>query len=175
MPAEEIMGVNGKTHTCWDRISIKGSSNTPTQTMTLRTFLKKVQNKAGCDDGIEISSISFGPYMIYANFLHSDDEELLDTPLIDTVRDAVISEDDEDDMIEFEDETAEREKNPNLTAEQKAILSRLDQKRFIDFSVAVEDIETGYEYELPPVRLIKDKQAKSQADDDDDVEQYDIE
>jgi len=174
MPAEEVIGVNGKTHTCWDRISIKGSSNTPTQTMTLRKFLKKVQNKAGCDDGIEISSISYGPYMIYANFLHSDDEELLETPLIDTVRDAVISEDDEDDMIEFEGETAEGEKN--LTAEQKAILSRLDQKRFIDFSVAVEDEETGEEYELPPVRLIKDKQAKPQSDEDiEDVEKYDIE
>jgi len=175
MPAEEIMGVNGKTHTCWDRISIKGSSNTPTQTMTLGKFLKNVQNKAGCGDGIEISSISYGPYMIYANFLHNDDEELLETPLIDTVQDAVISEDDEDDMIEVEDETAERKK-PNLTAEQKAILSRLDQKRFIDFSVAVEDEEMGEEFELPPVRLIKDKQTKPlQADEDEDAEQYDIE
>ena len=143
--------------------------------MTLGKFLKNVQNKAGCGDGIEISSISYGPYMIYANFLHNDDEELLETPLIDTVQDAVISEDDEDDMIEVEDETAERKK-PNLTAEQKAILSRLDQKRFIDFSVAVEDEEMGEEFELPPVRLIKDKQTKPlQADEDEDAEQYDIE
>jgi hypothetical protein len=48
--------------------------------MTLKSFLKKIQKKASCGADIEISSISYGPYMIYANFLHSHDNEMLETP-----------------------------------------------------------------------------------------------
>eukprot|EP00571_Detonula_confervacea_P000614 CAMPEP_0172319668 /NCGR_PEP_ID=MMETSP1058-20130122/38333_1 /TAXON_ID=83371 /ORGANISM="Detonula confervacea, Strain CCMP 353" /LENGTH=1432 /DNA_ID=CAMNT_0013034763 /DNA_START=69 /DNA_END=4364 /DNA_ORIENTATION=+ len=162
MPAEEVWGVNDKTHTIWDRITVKGSSKSPTQTMTLRKFLKKIQKKAGCGEGVEISSISYGPFLIYANFLHSHDEELLEASLLDTVRDAVISEDDDDDEMSLFDEDAEGdgEKKTSverlLTAEQKTLLSKLEKKRFIDFSVAVEDEETGEEFELPPIRLIKE-------------------
>ena len=168
MPAEEVMGVNGKTHTIWDRISIKGSSNTPTETMSLKCFLEKVQKKAGCEEGIEISSLSYGPYLIYANFLHSHDEELLDTPLLKTVRDAVIYEEDDDKALE--EGTGEGDEKPtavDLTASQKTILSKLDQKRFIDFSVAVEGLESGEEFELPPVRLVKDKQSHPKRLEDD--------
>ena len=78
------------------------------------------------------------------------------------MRDAVISEEDNDTAFE-ETTTAEGEEKPtavDLTADQKTILSKLDQKKFIDFSVAVEDVETGEEFELPPVRLVKDKQSQ---------------
>ena len=180
MPCEEIMGVNGKTHSIWDRISIKGSSSTPASTMTLTKFLKKVQKKTGCGDEVEISSISYGPYMIYANFLHSDDEKLLKTAVLEIVRDAVISEDEDDMAALFADdeehvEEEDKKVEAMLTADQKKTLSKLDQKRFIDFSVVVEDNETGEEFEMPPVRLIKDKATPQQTDIEDDMEQYDIE
>ena len=149
MPAEEVWGVNGKTHTIWDRITVKGKRE-----MTLDKFLRKIQKKAGCEDGVEVSSISYGPFMIYANFLHSHDEELLESPLLNIVKDAVISEDDDG------DEEEKKASVGDLTDEQKAILSKLEHKRFIDFSVAVEDPESGEEYELPPVRLIKDRTKK---------------
>ncbi|KAL7543014.1 hypothetical protein ACHAXR_012304 [Thalassiosira sp. AJA248-18] len=172
MPAEEVYGVNGRTHTIWDRITVKGSSKSPAQTMTLAKFLKKVQKKAGCGEDVEISSVSYGPYMIYANFLHSHDEELLEASLLDTVRDAVISEegdDVDDDMALFDEDGAEGEEDKPpaaavLTDEQKALISKLEQKRFIDFSVAVEDQETGEEFELPLVRLIKEKTISQQDD-----------
>jgi len=45
----------------------------------------------------------------------------------------------------------------NLTEEQKAMLSKLSRKRYLDFSVAVELKETGEEYELPPIRFIREK------------------
>ena len=173
MPAEEVWGVNDKTHTIWDRITVKGSSKSPASTMTLRKFLKKIQKKAGCREGVEISSILYGPFLIYANFLHSHDEELLDTPLLDTVRDAVISEEDDEDEMSLLDEdiVGDEEKNTSveLTAEQKAMVSKLEQKRFIDFSVAVEDEETGEEFELPLIRLIKER-AQQHNDDTEDVE-----
>mmetsp|Transcript_13904 Transcript_13904/g.27252 ORF Transcript_13904/g.27252 Transcript_13904/m.27252 type:complete len:1445 (+) Transcript_13904:148-4482(+) len=154
LPAEEIAGVNGKTHTIWDRIVIKGSSKSPVESMTLRKFLSKVQKKASCGDEFEIANLSFGPFMIYANFLHSHDDELLDTPLIDIVKDAIISGDDgEDEMFSGDDANKDESVN-NMTDEQMAALKKLKEKRFIDFSVMVESQETGEEFELPPIRLM---------------------
>ncbi|KAL7445941.1 hypothetical protein ACHAXM_011760 [Skeletonema potamos] len=162
LPAEEVVGVNGKTHTIWDSIVIKGSSKTPAELLTLNNFIEKVKKKAGCDDGVEISSISYGPYMIYANFLHSHDEELLETPILHIVKDAVVAEDGEDDdgddfAFEEEMDGDEPKKTVELTVEQKAAISKLDHRRFIDFSVAVENEETGEEFELPVVRLERQK------------------
>jgi ubiquitin-activating enzyme E1 len=161
LPAEEVMGANGETHTIWDSIVIKGSSKTPAELLTLSKFIEKLKKKADCEDDVEISSISFGPYMIYANFLHSHDEELLETSVLDIVRDAVIAGDDEDeDDFGFDDEemgTEQTKKVVELTIEQKAALSKLDHRRFIDFSVAVENVETGEEFELPVVRLERQK------------------
>jgi len=162
MPAEEVEGINGKTHTIWDRIIIKGSNKAPTQSMTLGKFLKKIEKKVSCGENVEVASISYGPFMIYANFLHGGDEEILEASLLETVREAVVSvDDDDDDMLLFGDEDVEEDKETPvavLTNEQKAMLSNLDQKIFIDFSVTVEDQETGEEFELPPVRLIKHKE-----------------
>jgi hypothetical protein len=77
------------------------------------------------------------------------------------VRDAVIAGDDEDeDDFGFDNEemdTEQTKKVVELTIEQKAALSKLDHRRFIDFSVAVENVETGEEFELPVVRLERQK------------------
>lgn len=160
--------MNGETHTIWDRITIKDKSTT--KKMTLGKFLKKVQRKAGCGEDIEIASISYGPYLIYANFLNGHDMELLETPLLDTVKDAVISEDDsdmDDDTALFNEDDAEGDEEKKapaveLTSEQKTMLNKVDQKIFIDFSVTVEDTETGEEFELPPVRLVKERQTQQE-------------
>ena len=149
MPADEVLGVNGKKHTLWDRLVCHGELS-----MTLEMFLEKILEISDCTDNFEVSSITYGPYMIFANFLHSQDKELLNTPLLNLVKDAIISE--VDDNLDESNADESREKIIHLSVEQKAMLSRLDQKRFIDFSVAVENTETGEEFELPNVRLIKE-------------------
>ncbi|EED92704.1 ubiquitin activating enzyme, partial [Thalassiosira pseudonana CCMP1335] len=85
LPAEEVAGVNRSSHTIWDRVIVKGSSKSPVGAMTLRTFLDKVKRSSGFGDDFEVANLSYGPFMIYANFLHSEDDELLDAPLLDTV------------------------------------------------------------------------------------------
>jgi ubiquitin-activating enzyme E1 len=164
MPAEEVSGVDGRKHTIWSRLTCSGPITT-----TLEHFLKKILLTADCTDSIEVSSVSYGPYMIFANFLHSQDQELLDTPLLDAVKDSVISED-YDEMTSFDEVVGEnQERTVRLSAEQKTMLTRIDHKRFVDFSVLVEDIETGEEFELPTVRFIKDKpQQDSRTSHDDD-------
>jgi ubiquitin-activating enzyme E1 len=149
MPADEVLGVNGKKHTLWDRLVCHGEFS-----MTLKMFLEKILDLADCTDNFEVSSITYGPYMIFANFLHSQDQELLNTPLLNLVKDAIISE--VDDNVGESDADLSQERIIHLSVEQKAMLSRLDQKRFIDFSVALENTETGEEFELPNVRLIKE-------------------
>jgi ubiquitin-activating enzyme E1 len=159
LPAQQCTGVNGREYTTWDRIVVKGSSKSPVDSMTLRKFLDKIKKSAGLGDEIEVSNVSYGPYMIYANFLNAEDEELLASPLMDALRSAVISEEglDENLLNEGSEAHQKTEKVADLTREQKATLSRLARKRYIDFSVVVEHVETGEEYELPPIRLVREK------------------
>jgi ubiquitin-activating enzyme E1 len=159
LPADQVSEINGKTFTMWDRIVVKGSNKAPADTMTLKKFIDKVKKQAQLGDDMEISNISYGPYMIYANFLNSEDEELLGSPLMDTVKSAVISEEDsaETGLDEGVEEAGCTKLDDNLTEEQKAVLSKLSRKRYLDFSVAVELTETGEEYELPPIRFIREK------------------
>ena len=164
LPADQVEGVNGKLYTMWDRISVKASSKTPADTITLQKFIEKVKKNAGLGDDMEVSNISYGPYMIYANFLNSEDEELLGSPLIDAVKSAIISEDESEDMAlgDGAENAEQTESEAILTDEQNAILSKLSKKRYIDFSVAVEFTETGEEYELPPIRLVREKKGESE-------------
>lgn len=160
LPAEEVAGVNRSSHTIWDRVIVKGSSKSPVGAMTLRKFLDKVKRSSGFGDDFEVANLSYGPFMIYANFLHSEDDELLDAPLLDTVKEAVVSGDGDDDTLFAEGEEGNEENKDvanNLTEEQTAAIDKLEKKRFVDFSVTVENPETGEEYELPPVRLMRDK------------------
>jgi ubiquitin-activating enzyme E1 len=156
LPAEQVLCVDGRTYTMWDRIIVRGSSKSPAETMTLEQFIGKVKKAAGLGENMEVSNISYGPYMIFASFLNSGDDELLRSPLIDTVKSAVISEDGSDETL-LDEEAKPTEQVGNLSHEQNAALSKLANKRYIDFSIAVEDPETGLEYELPPIRLVKEK------------------
>jgi len=147
IPAEQVDGLHGTTYTLWDRITVKeGKKSARKGGITLQKFLERVAKKATTDpDSISISSISYGPYMLYANFLHEDDDEMLGTPIFDLLREAILTSDD--------DEFAGRDSDSQVSSEQQ--LASLESQSFVDFTIVVEDLETGEESELPPVRLEK--------------------
>ena len=150
LPAEEVEGLHGSSHTIWDRITVKESQNYAAKGgITMRRFLRQVRKKVQAgEDEIVVSNVSFGPFMIYANFLHEDDEDVLDIPLKQLIIDAVTSGDIEDDNYD-EDENEEKV----FTEAQLAEIEAINRRAFVDFTVLVEDPNTGEEAELPPVRM----------------------
>jgi ubiquitin-activating enzyme E1 len=145
LPAEEILGLRGQVYTLWDRISIKeGKKAAAGGGITMRKLLKKLKSKA-CDDpdSIDIATVSFGQYMIYANFLHDSDDEIMDKNIWELVQESVTSGD------EFDNEFSRQE------SEEEAGPTNLARSSFLDLTVVVEDLETGEEIELPPVRVLK--------------------
>jgi ubiquitin-activating enzyme E1 len=149
LPAEEIPGLRGKSHSMWDRITIKeGKKEANAGGLTLNRLLKKISKKVyeADPDAISISNISVGPIMIYANFLHEDDEILLDKSIWEVVQEAVIA------GSEFDREFSRDPTSPTsfpVVSKEDAYLP------FIDLTVTVEDLETGEEAELPPVRVLR--------------------
>ena len=113
---------------------------------------------------MEIASISYGPYLLYANFLHEGEDSLLRKPLLQFVKEAIISE--EDDNLENFDEDydgdGDGDGNVNavpldmesLTESQLEGIKKLEKKSYIELDVLVEDTETGEEVELPLVRVV---------------------
>jgi len=151
LPAEEYAGVRGETHTLWDRITIKeGKKAAQSGGLTLRRFLRRIQKKAYAEDpdAVQVSNISIGPIMIYANFLHEDDEELLNKSIWQVIEEAMQSGE------EFDEEFSRD--GPETSEETKDSLS-ISSVSFIDLAVSVEDTETFDEVELPQVRLIRSK------------------
>jgi ubiquitin-activating enzyme E1 len=150
LPAEEYPGLRGKTHTLWDRIIVKESEKAARSGgLTLRHFLKRIAKKAYTEDPnvVQVTSISFGPFMVYANFLHEDDNELLDKTIWQVVEEAVTSGNDFD--LEFSRDDTEIPR----PAEKKGDNDLLPP--YLDLTVVVEDMETGDEVELPPVRIVR--------------------
>jgi hypothetical protein len=133
----------------WDRIIIKEGERAATAGgLTLKRLLKRISKKALKDgpDAITISIISVGPFMIYANFLHEGNDELLRKSVWKVVEEAVIA------GCEF-DQQFSRERRLGNTMP----LSDDRMPPFIDMTVTVEDLQTGDEVELPPVRLVRTK------------------
>ena len=163
MPAEELPGPRGQTYTLWDRITVtEGERAGALGGMRLGRFLGEVRKKAAAaDPGLEapeVATVSYGPYLLYANFLHDGDEDILQRSMMDLVKEAVVSGDDIDDDLDFgfssdDDDEGEEKGETELTSEQREVLVQLGRRRFFDFSVIVEDPETGDEAELPPVRM----------------------
>jgi ubiquitin-activating enzyme E1 len=152
MPAEEWSGLHGKTYTVWDRLLIKESKRSKNNGgITLRKFMRQVVKTAFPEEdemeSVEIANISYGPYMLYANFLHEDDKSVLHKPVMELIKEA-ITEGDEDD--EFHDERSQTSTGENEAAN---LLSAIENRSSIDLSVLVENTETGEEAELPTVRL----------------------
>ena len=145
LPAEKFDGLQGSTYSLWDRIIVKeGKKVAAAGGLTLRQCLKQVKNKATSDpDSIEVSSISFGEYMVYANFLNDGDDELMDKTLWTVVEDAISSGD------AFDSEFSR-------SSDEISGGKSLDQDLLV-LTVIVEDEETGEEVELPPVRVIRSR------------------
>eukprot|EP00978_Attheya_sp_CCMP212_P048384 scaffold513527_cov47-Attheya_sp.AAC.1 len=156
VPADEYPGLNGKTFTLWDRIMIAESKKSLAKGgLTMKRFLRQVIKKAGGDkESTQISSVSYGPFMIYANFLHEDDDSVLDKHMWDLLKEAITSGDD-DDFFAEEDESPAIDTIANLSDDQKEKIAELEKKSFLDLSVIVEDVETGEEIQLPTVRISK--------------------
>jgi ubiquitin-activating enzyme E1 len=152
LPAEEYPGVKGETHTLWDKITIKeGKKAARSGGLTLKRFLRRIQKKAYADDpdAVQVSNISIGPIMVYANFLHEDDEDLLNKSIWDVIDNAMQS-------GEAFDEEFSRD-GPTSDGDTKDFVSSVSSASFIDLAVSVEDTETFEEMELPQVRLIRSK------------------
>jgi ubiquitin-activating enzyme E1 len=149
IPAERIIGLQGTTYTLWDRIIVnEGKKSAEKGGITLKSFLKCVAKKAGANpNSISVATVYYGPYMIYASFLHEDDDEMLSTSIMELLREAILISDD--------DEFAGREDDSRVPVESQ--LTSLESCGFVDLTVVVEDTETGEESELPPVRLVKGK------------------
>jgi len=155
LPAEEVEGLHGSSYTIWDRITVKESQKYAAKGgITMRRFLRQVRKKAQAgEDEIEVSNVSFGPFMIYANFLHQDDEDVLDIPLKQLLIEAVSSGDIEDDNYDEDDVDDDENKEKQFTEAQLAEIEAINRRAFVDFTVLVEDPNTGEEAELPPVRM----------------------
>eukprot|EP00957_Ditylum_brightwellii_P043009 3257932-Ditylum_brightwellii.AAC.1 len=141
-----MAGLNGQTYTLWDRIVVKEGKKGKTLDdgevggITLKKFIKKVSRKAAGDgETPEISTVSYGPYMIYANFLHGDDDEILNRPVLDLVKEAITSGDDEMfDLMggDYGDEQGDDVGGAaaELTSEQIEEVNDLDRRSFLDLS-----------------------------------------
>jgi len=153
LPAEEIEGLHGSSYTIWDRLSItETEKHISNGGITLRRFLRQIKKKATYgEEEIEVANVSFGPFMLYANFLHEDDVDVLDAPLKQLLMDALCSGDIEDD--EYED-NGNDEDEISFTEAQLAEIEGVKRRAFADFTVLVEDSQTGEEAELPPVRMV---------------------
>ena len=152
LPAEEFAGVRGETHTLWDKIAIKeGKKAAKKGGMTLKQFLRKIQKKAYAEDpnAVQVSNISIGPIMVYANFLHEDDEELLDKSVWQVIEDALQSGE------EFDEEFSRD--GPTTSDDDATSVLSVASTPYIDLVVSVEDTETFDEVELPQVRLFRSK------------------
>lgn len=146
LPAEEMPGIGDQTFTLWDKLEIKESKKLAAKGgLTLGKFRKRILKKVGDgSESIQVSSISFGQYMIYASFLNEDDEELLGKNLWTVVKEAVESGNEFD--LEFS-------RDVDSTSAGTSVAGIDDNT--LDLTVLVEDFETGEEIELPPVRVTR--------------------
>eukprot|EP00934_Nitzschia_sp_Nitz4_P004540 Nitzschia sp. Nitz4//scaffold166_size90379//17632//20571//NITZ4_005049-RA/size90379-processed-gene-0.40-mRNA-1//1//CDS//3329538172//4530//frame0 len=140
VPAEEIEGLNGTTYTLWDRIVIDATASGD---LTLRQFLSRILDEIGNPD-IEVASISFGPYLIYASFLWEEDDERLDHSLMSIVEEAVAEGADFDLASSREIEQQANKPSPPCIEERE-----------MELSVVVADVNTGEEAEIPPVKVVR--------------------
>ena len=148
VPADEVPGPDGKTYTVWDTIDINEKKKAAeSKDLTLRRFIKQLK-KAVSDDpeGIEVSTVSAGQYMVYASFLHEDDKDMLSRSIWDLVEEAASEELDED--------FAGR--NDESGAAQSCGGERANVDK-LELTVTVEDTESGEEFELPPVYVHRAK------------------
>lgn len=130
VPADAMPGLQGRSYTLWDRIIIReGPISNSKGGISMKHVLKTIKEKVANNvSSVDVASISFGPYMIYANFLHDDDSEFPRQKLWPLLRDVLA----EDNDTGYDSDAP-----------------------FVDLDVVVEDTETGEAVELPPVRIYR--------------------
>lgn len=144
VPAETTPGVGDQIFTLWDRTVIKESKKRAAKGgIKLKKLLSRVVKKIGLNgDSFRVATVSYGPYMLYASFMHEDDVELLNKPIWAVIADA----------LQAEEEFDGRD-GPEASTD--VLVEALGRKRFVDLSVIIEDAETGDEFEIPPVRILR--------------------
>ena len=121
--------------------------------MILKDLINVLKKKISIgEELVDISNISYGPYLLYANFLHDDDDSVLMTPVLKLLTDAISSGDIEDeDYGDGDDDDDGRPRE--YTEDQLTAIDLIKSLPHVDLTVLVEDPETGEEAELPPVRI----------------------
>ena len=152
VPVDEMPGPDGKMFSVWDSIVIKEKKKSEeSKGLTLKRLIKKLKKAiSGTPENIKVSSVSIGPYMIYASFLHEGDKTTLSKTIWELVEDAKSDEIDED--------FAARSADLSSPAGDKT-----GDENKLELSVTVEDSISGEEFLLPPVRVYRslDKQSDS--------------
>ncbi|GKY95427.1 hypothetical protein MPSEU_000504200 [Mayamaea pseudoterrestris] len=137
LPAEEISGLNGNTFTIWDRLLITEKKKDANKGgLSIRTLIRRLERQLSeSGNSVVVTSLSIGEFMLYANYLHENDADVLDCNLWDHIKNALTLDD------EFQGRTTE-ESSVNI-----------DCERYVDLSVSVEESATNIEVELPPIRV----------------------
>lgn len=137
LPAPERPGFRGRVYNLWDNWELqesrKAASRGGVRMKSLRRRLQKLAHPED-PDAVEVLSISLGPYMVYSNYIHDDDEDYMNSSLWDQLVEATTDEDEDDDRRE---ESSDVDINGS----------------YIDLDVLVEDVEGGDAVELPRVRV----------------------
>ena len=139
LPAEPVPGLQGREYTLWDRLSVKESKKVAESGgLTMKSLINKLKKLASDEPScVSVASISLGPYLLYASFLHEDDRSLLKSTVWDTIAEAL--------------EDPELDSRGDDGDSSPVVFSTSDTS--FDLTVVVEDMETGEEAELPAVSL----------------------
>jgi len=155
LPAEKSPGLNGEMYTIWDKIIIKEGQKTSSKAgITLGMLINKIERKSSA----KVSSVSYGPYLLYATFLNAGDDSIFRRPLLQLIKEAIISEDEDigDFYEDVQREQPIREQTlDSLTEDQRQEIKKAEKRLFIDLDVLVEDSESYEDIELPPVRVVR--------------------
>lgn len=142
LSADVFPGFEGKQYTLWDELSVQESKLAASSGgIKMKSLLKRIRKHASDDPSrVIVASVSCGPLMLYASFLHEKDPHILKSSLWDLLTEAVNSSD------EFEQENSRQGDSDDVS-------NFVDHKSYVDLTVVVEDIKTGDEIELPPLRV----------------------
>jgi ubiquitin-activating enzyme E1 len=147
LPAGQIEGLHGRDYTLWDRLLVKEGKKAATSGgLTMRSLIRRIKKQASVEpELVDVASVSFGPYLLFANFLHDGDESVLDSSVWELISDAI-------DSSEAFDDAFSRTANGNDVGDETT-----DNRGSVELAVVVEDLKTGEEIELPPVRVTRYK------------------
>ena len=157
LPAEVIADIKGRSYTVWDRIIIKESSKSVEKYGGITLGQVKSMIKRKISSSVNVASITFGPFLIYANFLHGigeEEDDLMKKSIWSLIELALRESEDQAEDPVFDGRDA-------YSVESERYRQELCGKSYLDLTVIVEDEESGEEIELPPVRIVKSSRVKA--------------